>query len=46
MAHETFHYLKHKKKGSRSSVAIKLDLNKAYDCVLGFLVKCFGQNGV
>lgn len=33
VAHEVFHFLKHKKGGLKSSVAIKLDLNKAYDRV-------------
>ncbi|KAF7147570.1 hypothetical protein RHSIM_Rhsim03G0007800 [Rhododendron simsii] len=46
VAHEIFHYLKHKKKGSRSSVAIKLDLNKAYDCVCwDFLLSVLGRMG-
>lgn len=33
VAHEVFHFLKHKRVGSKASVAIKLDLNKAYDRV-------------
>ncbi|KAG5533573.1 hypothetical protein RHGRI_027682 [Rhododendron griersonianum] len=33
VAHEVFHYIKHKKKGPKASVALKLDLNKAYDRV-------------
>jgi ribonuclease HI len=33
VAHEAFHYLKHRKKGKRVDMAIKLDLNKAYDRV-------------
>lgn len=33
VAHEVFHFLKHKKVGPKSSVAVKLDLNKAYDRV-------------
>lgn len=33
VAHEVFHFLKHKKVGKKASVAIKLDLNKAYDSV-------------
>lgn len=46
VSHEIFHYLKHKKKGSRSSVAIKLDLNKAYDYVCwDFLLSVLGRMG-
>lgn len=33
VAHEVFHFLKHKKVGRKAYVAIKLDLNKAYDRV-------------
>lgn len=29
--HKTFHFLKHKKVGPKVYVAVKLDLNKAYD---------------
>ncbi|CAL5418073.1 unnamed protein product [Camellia sinensis] len=31
IAHEAFHFLKHKKQGRRGSMALKLDFNKAYD---------------
>ncbi|XP_043694514.1 uncharacterized protein LOC122645253 [Telopea speciosissima] len=31
LAHETFHYIKHKKKGKKKFVAMKLDMRKAYD---------------
>ncbi|KAG5527030.1 hypothetical protein RHGRI_028084 [Rhododendron griersonianum] len=33
VAHEVFHFLKHKKSGKKASVAVKLDLSKAYDRV-------------
>ncbi|KAF7149839.1 hypothetical protein RHSIM_Rhsim02G0125400 [Rhododendron simsii] len=33
VAHEVFHFLKHKKSGKKASVAVKLDLSKAYDKV-------------
>ncbi|KAF7128168.1 hypothetical protein RHSIM_Rhsim11G0021500 [Rhododendron simsii] len=33
VAYEVFHYLRHKKEGPKASVAIKLNLNKAYDRV-------------
>lgn len=31
IAHETYHYLKNKKKGRDYEVAIKMDMKKAYD---------------
>ncbi|KAK4254083.1 hypothetical protein QN277_009512 [Acacia crassicarpa] len=31
LVHEAFHYLKHKKKGSKWEFALKIDMNKAYD---------------
>lgn len=31
IAHEAFHFLKHKKQGRKGYVALKLDFNKAYD---------------
>lgn len=33
VAHECYHYINHKKKGFREEMAIKLDLNKAFDLV-------------
>lgn len=33
IAHEVFHYIKHKKKGTKALMALKLDLSKAYDRV-------------
>lgn len=33
VAHEVFHFLKFKKRGPKAYVAIKLDLNKAYNRV-------------
>lgn len=33
VAHEAYHYLKLKKKGKRCELALKLDMNKAYDRV-------------
>ncbi|KAF7148704.1 hypothetical protein RHSIM_Rhsim03G0167500 [Rhododendron simsii] len=33
VAHEVFHFLRNKKVGSKASLAVKLDLNKAYDRV-------------
>lgn len=46
VAHEVFHFLKHKKSGPKSSVAIKLDLNKAYDKVCwDFLLKVMERMG-
>lgn len=46
VAHEVFHYMKHKKKGPKSSVALKLDLNKAYDRVCwDFLFKVMEKMG-
>lgn len=31
IAQEAFHYLKHKKKGKKVEVAVKVDMNKAFD---------------
>lgn len=31
IAHEAFHYLKNKRKGKRVEIAVKIDMNKAYD---------------
>lgn len=31
IAHEAFHFLKHKKQGHKGYVALKIDFNKAYD---------------
>ncbi|KAF7153549.1 hypothetical protein RHSIM_Rhsim01G0014300 [Rhododendron simsii] len=46
VAHEVFHYMKHKKKGPKSSVALKPDLNKAYDRVCwDFLFKVMEKMG-
>lgn len=46
MAHEVIHYIKHKKEGSKASVAIKLDLNKAYARVCwDFLFKLMEKMG-
>lgn len=40
VAHEVFHFLKHKKSGKKGDVAVKLDLNKAYDWICwDFLIK-------
>lgn len=33
VTHEVFHFLKNKKVGTRATMAIKLDLSKAYDRV-------------
>lgn len=33
MAQEAFHFLRKRRKGSNHGFAIKLDMNKAYDCV-------------
>ncbi|GKD17719.1 reverse transcriptase, partial [Tanacetum coccineum] len=33
VAHEAFHYIRHKKRGSQNVMALKLDLNKAFDRV-------------
>lgn len=46
IAHEVFHFLKLKKKGSKAAVAIQLDLNKAYDRVCwDFLLKMMEKMG-
>lgn len=46
VAHEVFHFLKRKKKRSKASVAIKLDLNKAYDRVCwDFMLKVLEKLG-
>lgn len=46
MAHKVFHNLKHKKTGKRVSVAVKLDLSKAYDSVCwDFLFKMLEKLG-
>ncbi|KAG5537109.1 hypothetical protein RHGRI_024523 [Rhododendron griersonianum] len=46
IAHEVFHFLKHKKSGRKASVAVKLDLNKAYDRVCwDFLLKVLEKLG-
>lgn len=46
VAHEVFHFLKHKKVGKKASVAIKLDLNKAYDSVCwDFLLRLLNKMG-
>lgn len=31
VAHEAFHFLRHKREGRRVDIALKLDFNKAYD---------------
>ncbi|XP_043695571.1 uncharacterized protein LOC122646144 [Telopea speciosissima] len=33
MAHEMFHYIKKRKKGSKKLISLKLDMEKAYDCL-------------
>ncbi|KAF7151216.1 hypothetical protein RHSIM_Rhsim02G0177800 [Rhododendron simsii] len=38
VAHEVFHFLKHRKVGTKASMAVLLDLNKAYDRVFLFCV--------
>lgn len=46
IAHEVFHFLRHKKQGSKAYVAIKLDLNKAYDRVCwDFLLQTMEKMG-
>lgn len=46
VAHEVFHFLKHKKTGPKAYVAVKLDLNKAYDRVCwDFLLKVLEKMG-
>lgn len=46
VAHEVFHYLKHKKDGKKGAVAIKLDLNKAYDIICwDFLLRVLEKIG-
>lgn len=46
VANEAFHFLKHKKVGKKAFVAIKLDLNKAYDRVCwDFLFKVMERMG-
>lgn len=46
VAHEVFHFLKLKKRGSKAAIAIQLDLNKAYDNVCwDFLLKLMDRMG-
>lgn len=46
IAHEVFHFLRHKRVGPKTSLAIKLDLNKAYDRVCwDFLFKVLDKMG-
>lgn len=37
IAHEAFHALRQRGKGGKDHMAIKLDMNKAYDCNTLFL---------
>lgn len=46
IVHESFHYLKKKKKGSRGEFGLKINMNKAYDRVeLDFFGESYGKYG-